>query len=57
MLAPPFDLLPRDGQRRLEIAGQDQFRKTRRAGDVGAFAHDHEAHLGRDVQRLEPGEL
>ena len=50
-----FHLLARDGERALEIAGQDQLRKLRRAGDVGPLADDDEAHLGRDVERLEPG--
>ena len=50
-------LLARDSERAFEIAGQDQFRKLWRAGDVGALADDDETHLRRDVERLEPGEL
>ena len=40
-----FDLLSRDGERGFEIAGQDQLRKFRRAGDVGALADDDEAEV------------
>src|SRR5581483_2586959 len=49
------DLLPRDGERAFEIAGEDQLRKLWRAGDVRALADHHETHLGRDIQRLEAG--
>src|SRR5581483_6771122 len=50
-----LDLLPRDGERAFEIAGEDQLRKLWRAGDVRALADHHETHLGRDIQRLEAG--
>ena len=51
---PAADLLACHRERRLEIPRQDQFRKFRRARDVGPFAHHHEPHFRRDVQRLEP---
>ena len=50
-------LLPRYDERALEIVGQNQFRKLRRARDVGPLTHDHESGVRSNVQRLEPGEL
>ena len=52
-----LDLLARDRERALEIVGQDQLRKFRRAGDVGPLADDDETEVGRDVERFEPGEM
>ena len=52
-----LDLLARDHERALEIAGQNQLRKLRRAGDVGPFADDDETDFRRDVERLETGEM
>ena len=52
-----LDLLPRHRQRAVEIVAQNQFRKFRRARDVGPLANHSKAELRRNVQRFEPRKL
>ena len=52
---PALDLMARHNERAFEIFCQDQLRKFRRTGDVGPFADDDEAEVGRDVERFEAG--
>ena len=54
MLRAALDLLPRDGQRLLEIAGEDELGELGRAGDVGALADDDEVVSGRSVSGSSP---
>ena len=42
-------LLTRDGQCAIEIAGQDQLRKFRRARDIRPLTNDSETKLRRDL--------
>ena len=51
------DLLARNCDCGLEIAGQNQFRKLWRTGDIRALADDNESKVARDVEWLEPGKL
>src|SRR5205814_6245646 len=51
------DLLARNCDRALEIAGQNQFRKLRRTGDIRSLADDSESKVARDVEWLEAGKL
>src|SRR5207245_8168261 len=51
------DLLARNCDRALEIAGQNQFRKLRRTSDIRALTDDGESKVARDFQWLEAGEL
>jgi len=47
-------LLAGHGESAFEIAGENEFRKLWRAGDVRALVHDHKSHFGRNVERFEP---
>src|SRR4029077_7137435 len=49
------DLVERHLHRPPEVARLDQAAEPDRAGDVGALADDHEARIGADLERLEPG--
>src|SRR5438046_9375366 len=51
------DLLARNCDRALEIAGQNQFGKLRRTGDIRSLADDSESKVARDVEWLEAGKL
>ena len=52
-----LDLLARDGQRLLELAGQDHAGERLRAGDVGALADVDEQVPGVQRHGLQPGQL
>ena len=49
------DLLACNCDRALEIAGQNQFRKLRRTGDIRALTDDSESKVACDVEWLEAG--
>src|SRR5437667_11909132 len=49
------DLLARNRDCALEIAGQNQFRKLRRTGDIRALTDDSESKVAREVEWLEAG--
>ena len=51
-----LDLLARDCERLLVVAGEDEPRERLRAGDVGALADVDEERVLADVHRLEAGE-
>ena len=51
--APLSTCCLRDGQRFLELSGQDQLGELGRAGDVGALADVDEIGVGPDGQRLQ----
>ena len=55
-LGAVLDLVARDRERRGIVAGGDQLAEARRAGDVGALADIDERNVGREHERLEPGE-
>ena len=51
-----LDLVARDRERRVVVAGRDQLAEFGRAGDVGALADIDERDFGRERERLEPRE-
>ena len=50
-------LLARDGQRGRIVVGLDELAELGRAGDVGAFAHVHEADVVGEIEGFEAREL
>jgi hypothetical protein len=55
-LGAVLDLLARDCESGLELAGQDHAREGLRSGDVGAFADVHEQRAAVDRDRFEAGQ-
>jgi hypothetical protein len=51
-----LDLLAGDGERRVVVAGEDELRETRGAGDVRALADVDERNFRARRERLEPAE-
>ena len=50
------DLLARNCNGPVEIAGQDRFRKLGRTSDISAFTNDDESKLRCDVEWFKAGE-
>src|SRR5438105_4447091 len=50
------DLLPRNCNSPVKIAGQDCSRKLRRTSDISAFTNNDESKLGRNFEWFEAGE-
>ena len=50
-----LNLLPRDGERLVEFALEDELGELGRAGDVGALADEREGDFRAEIKRFKPG--